>query len=276
VADHLRADCTRCVGLCCVALGFVASSEFAIDKPAGQACPNLQHDFRCAIHAHLRQRGFAACVAYDCFGAGQHVSQVTFAGQNWRQSTGVAEQMFGVFAVMRQLHELLWYVREARLLAPDDAALADAFAVVERLTGGTPDEIVRIDVERVRHEVNARLRQVSARLRGVGGALLDGADLVGKDLRARPLRGASLRGARLIGADLRGVDLPLADLTGADVRAADMRGADLAQALFVTQSQLESARGDHATRLSDRLSRPSHWALHSGRQSPTRTSGAQK
>jgi hypothetical protein len=30
---------------------FAKSSDFAIDKPAGRACPNLQDDFRCGIHA---------------------------------------------------------------------------------------------------------------------------------------------------------------------------------------------------------------------------------
>ena len=37
---ELRADCTRCFALCCVAPAFAASADFAIDKPAGQPCPN--------------------------------------------------------------------------------------------------------------------------------------------------------------------------------------------------------------------------------------------
>jgi uncharacterized protein YjbI with pentapeptide repeats len=76
----LRADCERCFGLCCVAPAFSASADFAIDKDAGCPCPNLQADFRCAIHDRLRQRGFAGCTVYDCFGAGQKVAQVTFGG----------------------------------------------------------------------------------------------------------------------------------------------------------------------------------------------------
>ena len=90
----LRADCERCFGLCCVAPAFSASADFAIDKDAGQACPHLQSDFRCGIHAHLRQRGFPGCTAYDCFGAGQKVAQVTFAGRDWREAPATAQQMF--------------------------------------------------------------------------------------------------------------------------------------------------------------------------------------
>ena len=86
-----------------------------------------------------------------------------------------------------------------------------------------------------------------------------GADLAGADLRGQDLRGANLRGATLIGADLRRADLRLADLAGADLRGADLGGADLRGALFLTQSQLESANGDVGTRLSPSLVRPAHW-----------------
>ncbi len=77
--DALSADCANCFGLCCVGPAFAASADFAIDKAAGTPCPNLGGDFRCGIHDQLRPKGFAGCTVYDCFGAGQKVSQVTFA-----------------------------------------------------------------------------------------------------------------------------------------------------------------------------------------------------
>ena len=33
-----------------VAPAFARSADFAVDKPAGTACTNLQADFRCGIH----------------------------------------------------------------------------------------------------------------------------------------------------------------------------------------------------------------------------------
>lgn len=99
---RLRADCTRCSGLCCAAPAFTASADFAISKAAGQACPNLRQDFRCSIHDRLRERGFPGCAVYDCFGAGQQVAQVTFGGQDWRRTPGIAEQMFGAFSIVRR------------------------------------------------------------------------------------------------------------------------------------------------------------------------------
>ena len=80
----LRADCGSCFGLCCVALPFARSADFAVDKPAGKACGNLRDDFRCGVHDRLRTEGFSGCTVYDCFGAGQKVSQGTFGGESWR------------------------------------------------------------------------------------------------------------------------------------------------------------------------------------------------
>ena len=119
---QLRADCSRCAGLCCVAPAFAASADFAIDKPAGRACPNLRDDFRCGIHAQLRERGFPGCEVFDCFGAGQHLTQVTFGGRSWRETPELAAAQFAVLPVLRQLHETLWYLSEA-LTLPAAAAL---------------------------------------------------------------------------------------------------------------------------------------------------------
>ncbi|MNR51082.1 Serine/threonine-protein kinase B [compost metagenome] len=68
-----------------------------------------------------------------------------------------------------------------------------------------------------------------------------------------------MRGAYLIAADLRGADLRAADLIGADFRDADIRGSDLSDSLFLTQAQLNAAKGDARTKLPPSLSRPSHW-----------------
>jgi len=261
----LHADCSRCFALCCVAPAFARSADFAIDKPAAQPCPNLQDTFRCAIHTELRPRGFPGCAVYDCFGAGQQVSQVTFAGQDWRQHPELAARMFAVFPVMRKLHELLAYLTAALALPaaqPRHGDLRQAISATQDLTDLPSGELQSLDISQHRDHVNALLVGVSELVRSqVPGPKPDrrGADLVAAQLAGADLRGASLRGARLLGADLRRADLTLADLTGADLRAADLRGARLAGALFLTQSQLDAARGDAATELPANLVRPAHW-----------------
>jgi len=265
-ARTLRPDCEQCVGLCCVAPAFSASTDFAIDKPAGRPCPNLRSNFRCGIHATLDRDGFLGCVAYDCFGAGQRVSREIFPGADWRSDAATADSMFVAFAVVRQLHELLWYLAQALDLPaarPLRRELRAAREKTDALTGASVGGPGAPDIAGHRQEVNALLRRASALARASSpGRSRErrGADLIGADLRAVDLRGADLRGASLVGADLRGADLALADLTGADLRGADLAGADLATALFVVQSQLESARGDRSTTLPASLCRPSHWA----------------
>ena len=262
----LRPDCDKCTGLCCVAPAFSVSADFPIDKPAGQPCPNLGADFRCGIHASLRDRGFRGCAAYDCFGAGQWVSQEVFAGADWRADPGIAPRLFAVFSIVRQLHELLWYLTEALDLAatrPLHPALRTARDETEGLACGSVAALEALDVAVCRQQVNTLLRGAStlARASSAGPALdRRAADLMGADLRTVDLRGSDLRGARLIGADLRGTDLALADLTGADLRGSDLSGADLREALFLVQSQVDSARGDRRTGLPPSLCRPVHWA----------------
>ncbi|TQM13835.1 uncharacterized protein YjbI with pentapeptide repeats [Pseudonocardia kunmingensis] len=261
VPAHLHADCSRCAALCCTALPFAASADFAADKPAGTPCRNLRDDFRCGIHGQLRESGYPGCTVYDCFGAGQQVVQVTFGGRDWRRSPDEAARMFAVFPVMRTLHELLWYLTEARAL-PQAAPLHDeldaALAATDRLTRLDPAGLVELDVEAHRREVSELLLRVSERARP-RGRNHRGADLVGAALRGADLRGANLRGALLVGADLREADLRGADLIGADLRGADLAAANLTGALFLTQAQLAAARGDARTALSEPLVHPAHW-----------------
>jgi uncharacterized protein YjbI with pentapeptide repeats len=261
----LRADCANCAALCCVALAFTRSADFAADKRAGDPCRHLSARHTCGIHARLRESGYRGCTVYDCFGAGQQVTQVTFGGADWRDAPDRGAAMFAALPVMRQLHELLWYLTEAlaiRDAAPLHDEAARARERVAALTGSTPAELAALDVAAERAAVGDLLARISATVRGrLPGRRRDrrGADLIGARLRGAALRGADLRGSLLIGADLRGADLRDADLLGADLRDADLRGADLTGALFVTHPQLHAARGDTATRPPAHLTRPPHW-----------------
>lgn len=260
---ELRSDCARCVGLCCVALPFARSSDFAFDKAAGEPCRKLATDFRCTIHASLRDRGMTGCTVYECFGAGQHVTQGTYGGRSWRDDPGTRSEMFAVFPVVRHLHELLTYLAEVLAMPAARPVHEDArraYGEVARLADADPATILGVDVGAQRRAVGPVLEQASALARaGLRGRRHRDADLVGTDLRRADLRGADLRGAYLLGADLRAADLRSADLLGADLRGARLDGADLTGALFVTPPQVASARGDATTRLPDGLEPPAHW-----------------
>ena len=262
--DRLRADCGSCAALCCVAPGFRRSAEFALDKPPGTPCPLLAADFGCSVHDELRPRGFSGCATFDCFGAGQRIVQSVLPGSDWRAGPEVASRVFAAFHALRALHELLWYLTEAVELAPSgndrDAVAAEHHRV--GVLAGSPAEVLEVlDVEAERTRALPLLRRTSEQVRRhLRPGPVPPKDLVGADLRTADLVGADLRGALLLGADLRGARLHRTDLTGADLRGADLRGADLSGALFVTQAQVNSARGDAATAVPPVLARPPHWA----------------
>lgn len=271
--EDLRADCSRCSAVCCVALPYAASADFAYDKPAGRPCRHLT-GFACSIHAGLPEQGFGGCVAFDCLGAGQLVTQHTFGGLTWRDRPELAKEVFDAFLILRQLQELRWYLRQAdRDDQPAELRrqVRSLSAQLRSLAGQPSAELLQTDVGRHRTAVDGVLRQVSRRvrtaaIRAVGDVdarprRTRRADLVGARLAGTDLRGCDFRSALLLGADLRGADLRGADLIGADLRGADLRGADLSDALFVTEPQLAGARGDASTRLPREVRRPGRWSV---------------
>ena len=262
--DGLRADCLNCFGLCCVALPFAKSADFAVDKEAGTPCSNLQSDFRCGIHKNLRNEGFRGCVGYECFGAGQKVSQVTYNGIDWRDDPSLAKEMFEVFPIMQQLHEMLCYLNEAIGLEeaqPISKELKTAFEETERLTTLNSSSIIALNVPAHRAKVNELLLRTSELVRAKISPKknIKKRDFIGAKLKGADLRGTNLRGTLLIAADLRKSDLRGADLIGADLRDADLRGANLTDSLFLTQAQVNSAKGDLTTILPSAIKRPDHW-----------------
>jgi hypothetical protein len=243
-----------------VLLPFEAASGFGIDKAGGTPCPHLASDDRCEIHATLREDGWTGCSVFECFGAGQQVSQVTYAGVSWREQDNLPE-MAAVLSVMRVLHEMLTHLGEARRRSPGPDVLALETHLVG-LTRAAPSELLGLGLDELVGRVSEVLEEAGARLHqahGDQGPSYRNEDLAGRDLRRWMLNDADLRGALLIRTDLREQDLGRADLLGADLRDADLRGTDLAEVLFLTQSQLNAARGDGDTAIPAGLARPHHW-----------------
>lgn len=253
---ELAADCTRCHALCCVLLPYRREGGFGADKRGGVACHHLREDDRCEIHADLADLGWPSCVVFDCFGAGQHMSEVTYDGASWRDLSGEGElgEMAAVLSTLRRVHEMLLHLQEVAERSPDPGA-ADLAERLLALRDETPVEILTADLDELQELCGELLAAASRRVRTPAGPDLAHADLAGQDLRDRDLRSASLRGALLLGADLRGVALDRADLLGADLRGADLRGTDLTETLFLTGPQLAGARTDERTRVPARTRR---------------------
>jgi hypothetical protein len=75
-----RADCSNCCGLCCVVSHMLVAQGFPVDKPAETPCVHLDRRNHCSIHSTRPMRGYEVCEGFDCFGAGQWVTQRLFGG----------------------------------------------------------------------------------------------------------------------------------------------------------------------------------------------------
>ena len=162
------ANCERCFGLCCTALPYAKSADFAVSKEGGIPCSNLQVDYRCRIHNNLRNSGYRGCTVYECYGAGQKVSQDTYNGKSWRDNPKLSREMFTVFPIMQQLYEMLYYLYEALRLQeakPIYNELQQAHNEIVRLTNQTPHALLELNVQEHRMNVNTLLIQTSELVR---------------------------------------------------------------------------------------------------------------
>jgi hypothetical protein len=156
----LRADCSRCVGVCCVADAFYAIQGFGFDKPAESPCKHLTDRNRCAIHAQRESRGFAACVGFDCYGAGQRVTRELRLGANWRDSRETAARVFSAYGAYLTLHKLMGTLMLAERAVPCAfrARLRVQRAELERLCDTPEARLGTIDIAALRRRITTFVR----------------------------------------------------------------------------------------------------------------------
>jgi hypothetical protein len=135
----ITSDCSKCFGLCCIALRFDRVAGFGHDKAAGEPCYFLETDFRCRIHAARDSLGYEGCCEFDCLGAGQRAS-AAFAGRNWQRDAGVARELYARFAELLTLQEMRQALAEAgELELPADveqirrSSLSDITSLADKL-----------------------------------------------------------------------------------------------------------------------------------------------
>ncbi|MFA9464954.1 MAG: pentapeptide repeat-containing protein [Velocimicrobium sp.] len=264
VREELLIDCKNCSGLCCVALFFSKMDGFPKDKEAGEACVNLRPDFTCSIHSELVNRKMKGCLSYDCFGAGQKVTAKIYRGENW-SSTIKKEEIFEVFLVVHKLHQMLWYLVEAKsiLVANELWEIMDELILENQtMTDQMPEEILNIEIEQYRIRVNKVLKRVSQLVRDryckkIGKTKKT--DLMGQSFKNENLDGEDFSMTLLIATNLEGCSLVGTNFLGADMRDTNLKNANVSESIFLTQGQINAAKGDRFTQLPARIQRPVWW-----------------
>jgi hypothetical protein len=171
---------------------------------------------------------------------------------------------------------LLQFLYESGLLGPEKPGFGLQGANLERANLAEAN-LAEANLERVLLQ-RANLLEANLAEANLAGANLAEANLVDANLRKAKLEEAHLVGANLAGANLREANLeranPLeANLAGANLAEAHLKEADLSGAFLqeitkerLTQTQIDEALGNDATKLPDHLQRPPHWR-RSGRKS---------
>lgn len=161
--EFLEPDCSNCAALCCVVFAFDKSESFAIDKAAGEVCPNLENCGRCGVFGDRATLGFKGCITYDCYGAGQRVTQEVFNGRSWRQDPRLTEPMGAALSVLRRIHEQISLIRTACALPLDADERSNAKHlehVLTPVTGWTEASLQMFPIDEVTKDVAHFLRSL--------------------------------------------------------------------------------------------------------------------
>ena len=204
-------------------------------------------------------------MSYDCFGAGQKVTQTVYHGKSWQDKDVKPDEMYRVFLAVYQLHQMLWYLNEAALLLPEAdiyEKIESAIQDLDRQTRQTPEALLKIDLEACREKTHQLLKKVWHRVQKPAKAPAGAKkswDFIGRDFKKAVLDGQDFSMSLLIAANLEGCSLRGANFLGADLRDANFKNADLQESVFLTQAQVNTAKGNAYTKLPKFITRPEIW-----------------
>lgn len=264
ILQQLKSDCSKCSGLCCTALFFSKIDGFPEDKIAGKPCMNLQKDYQCKIHKNLEENKMKGCIGYDCFGAGQHITQAIYHGQTWQDIPNQAKEIFDVFIIVFQLYQIRYFLAEAMTIIPAKTLHDEIKSLIteyETMCNYSPKDILLVDIENCRSRANLLLKKacsLSLECLNKNNKKCP-SDFLGRNFKNRDMSGLDLSTKLLIAANFESCVFHGTIFLGADTRDTNFSNADLREAIFLSQGQINSARGNRNTKLPTHLDYPVTW-----------------
>jgi len=259
--SNLRINCKDCSGLCCVALYFNQSDGFPENKKAEKPCVNLNNDYTCKIYTQLESKGLKGCIAYDCFGAGQKVTQEWKSKGTWNSNNLIKQDIFKSFEMNQLLNQIMWYLLEAYTICDDSDINRIKHLILENInyTKKEPKELLSCEIETYRTNVNVELKQLTMKIAKLSKNKIDSKFQFEKDYSNQDLSYMDFTMAYLIGSNLDGCKLRYTNFLGTDLRDVSIKNTDLSESIFLTQFQVNSMLGNKHTLLPDGLTYPSRW-----------------
>ena len=253
--QSVTSDCTKCFGLCCIALFFSKMDGFPCNKEAGEFCLYLQENYRCDIHKQLAKKKLSGCIGYDCFGAGNYVVQKWYLNELWISEEKVQRQMFAVFIVVTKLLQIRFYLIEAcNVNSKYQKQVEQLLEENDTLIKQDVKQILLIDTNLYREKVNETLKQIVISL-----GLKKEQQYIGKSYRNKDMRNYDFSAKLLLRTDFTNAALEGSSFLAADTRDANFSNCDLRKVLFLSQSQVNCAIGNKNTKLPTHLVSPVTW-----------------
>lgn len=265
IFEKYEINCEKCCGLCCVALYFTKSDGFPKNKEMGIACENLQTDYKCKVHSKLSQKMLKGCIAYDCFGAGQYVTSHLKSLPNWLTlSQKEANKIFNSYLVVLKVHQTLWYLSQCLILGLPQSEKEQAKLLIKEgntLVAKSVEMLAILDTKPFCERSNKYLKQICALYQPSFSktSKAPSKNYMGKNMKRKKLAGKDFSMSLLIAADLEQAILHGANFLGADMRDSNICNTDLSNCLFLTQIQINTAKGNNNTILPPYLHKPLIW-----------------
>lgn len=260
---RLTSDCSKCSGLCCIALYCFQSDGFPQNKPIGKPCIHLMDNYKCKIHSNLESMGMRGCIAYDCFGAGQYLTENIYGGVTWQTQPKRTKEICDMFVLVYRLFQLRFFLYESKKLASSELLLAEISRLLQEndMICRLPiEEMMQYLIEEYQDRVNSVLKRACIALTNYLGIKNNfGQNFLNRNFAGKDLSGVDFNMKPLIASDFRNCQLKGATFIGADTRDANFDGADLREAVFLSQGQINAAKGSCRTKLPDHLKYPDTW-----------------
>lgn len=200
------------------------------------------------------------CLTYECFGAGQKVTQIYESRGNWSTNPKQRKEIYGMFLIMTQLYQMRWYLIQAHNINLSSEANEEIRLLIqenEQITALEPNRLLGYNLDTYREKTNKILKLIIEQISTPHNE--KSKNFLGKNFKGKNLNGRDLSMSLMIATNLENCSLQRTNFLGADMRDANVKNTDLSESLFLTQMQINSTKGNAATKLPLYLTRPSGW-----------------
>ncbi len=167
IHHDLSADCQHCFGLCCVALPYAKSADFAFDKDGARLAATYNQTINVLYIKTSEKKGFEAVLLMNALAPARRYLKLLMR-ERIGKTTPKQQARCLTFSYYAAMHEMLWYIHEALSIEtakPIHRELRACFDKIDKLTRLSKENLLTLQVNEYRAEVNEWLLKTSELVR---------------------------------------------------------------------------------------------------------------